>query len=316
MSAVEIKQRGRRAHLALVEDVPTLVPHTRKENTYPVNVIAIWGPSGSPGKSTVAANIATELSLSGQKVLLIDLDTLAPSLALGLGLVDTPAGLSACLRLVEQGRFSIDEYHRLTIAIALGRHELRFMPGLSAPHRWPEVSPERFAKLLESVSGLVDLVVVDLAQATQFKSQIFHPSTSMNMDPDRDDLLKEVLLRADKLVMLTGADPIAAQRFMQSQEYLSEVAPNRDQYVVVNRFRTGALGANAKEELEQTFLALTKLRIDGFIPEDRENIDKAMLNGLPLALLKRSSPARQAIADLTKQILISSARGDTLAKLL
>jgi MinD-like ATPase involved in chromosome partitioning or flagellar assembly len=52
-----------------------------------------------------------------------------------------------------------------------------------------------------------------------------------------------------------------------------------------------------------------------FIPEDRENIDRAMLNGLPLALLKRSSPARVALADLAKQLLVGSASRRSVAKL-
>ena len=74
-------------------------------------------------------------------------------------------------------------------------------------------------------------------------------------------------------------------------------------------------GKRAREELEETFLTLAKLRVDVFIPEDRENLDKAMLNGLPLALLKRSSPARVAIAELAKQLLVGSSSRRSVAKL-
>jgi hypothetical protein len=55
--------------------------------------------------------------------------------------------------------------------------------------------------------------------------------------------------------------------------------------------------------------------VDAFIPEDRENLDKAMLNGLPLALLKRSSPARVAIAELAKQLLVGGSSRRSVAKL-
>jgi len=315
MAAIETKQRGRRAHLAVVHDNQVATTAQMKEPAYPVNVLAVWGPAGSPGKSTIATNLASELSLAGERVLLIDLDTLAPSLALGLGLVDTPAGLSACLRLAEQNRLSLDEFNRLTISIALGRNELRFMSGVSSPHRWPEVTEERFEKLLRDISGQVDHVVLDLAQATSFKSNLIHPSTMNPFDFNRDSLLRSVLSKADKVVLVSGSDPIAAQRFLLAREFLSELDSTIDPFVVVNRFRTGALGSRAKDELEQTYLSLAKSRVDVFIPEDRDNLDKAILNGLPLALLKRSSPARVAIAELAKQLLISSPPRSSVAKL-
>ena len=315
MATIETKQRGRRAHLAVVGQKEEPVSVVTKTPAYPVNVIAVWGPSGSPGKSTIAVNIAAELSLAGEKVLLIDLDTLAPSLALGLGLVDTPAGLSACLRLAEQNRLTVDELNRLTIAISLGRNELMFMPGLSSAHRWPEVTPERFEKLLLGLQGVVEHVVVDLSQATCFKSNIFHPSNMNSDDFNRDNLLRSVLARAGKVVLVSGSDPVAAQRFIAAKELLADIAEDIDPLVVVNRYRTGALGSRAKEELEETYLTLAKLRIDAFVPEDRENLDKAMRNGLPLALLKRSSPARVAIAELAKQLLVSSSARRSVAKL-
>jgi MinD-like ATPase involved in chromosome partitioning or flagellar assembly len=124
-----------------------------------------------------------------------------------------------------------------------------------------------------------------------------------------------VLSKASKVVMLSGSDPVAAKRFLASKEYLDEFADTIDPLVAVNRFRTGALGKKAREELEHTYLTLAKLRVDVFIPEDRDNLDKAMLNGLPLALLKRSSPARVAIAELAKQLLASAPLRRSVAKL-
>jgi len=312
---METRQRGRRAHLAVVGDVTTPVARQVKQPDYPIPVTAIWGPAGSPGKSTVAVNIATELALSGERVLLIDLDTLAPSLALGLGLVATPAGLSACLRLAEQNRLTHDEYKRLTISISLGRHELSFMPGLSSPHRWPEVTPERFEKLVSDLQGEVEHIVLDLPQATTFKTSLFHPSSLVKNEFNRDALLKSVLSKAAKVILVAGSDPVAASRFLVAKEFIDELEHSIDPLLAVNRFRTTALGKGAREELEETFLALAKLRVDVFIPEDRENLDKAMLNGLPLALLKRSSPARIAIAELAKQLLVGSSSRRSVAKL-
>jgi MinD-like ATPase involved in chromosome partitioning or flagellar assembly len=256
------------------------------------------------------------MTLLGQRVLLIDLDTLAPSLAVTLGLVDTPAGLSACLRLADQNRLSVEEYQRLTVAIQVGRHELRFMSGLSSPARWREVTVERVSKMLTTLKGEFDQVVVDLPQATNFQSNLNHPSTSSLVgEITRDNLLIEVLERSSKVVLVTGSDPVSAHRFLAAKEYFDSNVQGTNPYLVVNRFRTSALGSRAKAELHETYLSLAQARIDTFIPDEQGNFDRALLNGLPLALLKRSSPARQAISDLARQLLLDSASGEALAKL-
>jgi MinD-like ATPase involved in chromosome partitioning or flagellar assembly len=256
------------------------------------------------------------MALLGKRVLLVDLDTLSPSLAISLGLVDTPAGLSACLRLADQSRLTSDEYHRLTVTIQLGRQELRFMPGLNSPSRWTEVTVDRFIRLLESIKSEIDIVVVDLPQATQFRAHLHHPSAmAQNLDLGRDTFLIDFLKHCSKLVLVSGCDPVSAHRFLAAMEYLEEFDTQVNPYTVVNRFRTTSIGSNAKTELEQAFLSLAKVRIDSFIPDEPQNLDRALLNGLPLTLLKRSSPARQAIGDLARQLLLDSASGEALAKL-
>ena len=161
----------------------------------------------------------------------------------------------------------------------------------------------------------MDHVVLDLSQATVYKSNIYHPSSMSTADFHRDTLLRSVLSKAAKVVLVSGSDPVAAQRFLTAKVLIDELEQEIDPLVVVNRFRTGALGSRAKEELEDTYLTLAKLRVDVFVPEDRENLDKAMRNGLPFALLKRSSPARQAIAELAKQLLVSAPSRRSVAKL-
>ncbi len=316
MTLLGTKPRGRRAHLAVVSDTDPVSAKPQNNSRFPINVISCWGPAGSPGKSTIASNLACEMSLLGQRVLLVDLDTLSPALAIALGLVDTPAGLSSCLRLAEQSRLTVEEYERLTVSIQLGRNELRFMPGLNSPSRWPEVTIERLEQLLDCIESEVDQVVFDLPQATQFRTNLNHPS-AMNqpLDLGRDQLLVNLLRQSSKLVMVSGCDPVSAHRFLAAQEYLEESGSNLNPYTVINRFRTSALGSKAKAELEETYLTLAKIRIDAYIPDEPENLDRALLNGLPLALLKRSSPARQAISDLARQLLLDSASGDALAKL-
>ncbi|MFN4847506.1 MAG: CpaE family protein [Rhodoluna sp.] len=296
---------ARPSHLAVVAE-PQQQPN---QISFSANTIAIWSGSGSPGRTSLAINLAAELVLNGKRVLLIDLDSLAPSIPLALGLAETPAGLSAVLRLLDQQRLSRAELARLTVALDLGRAELLFLPGLSSPYRWEEITPERLAKFLSQISEQFDYVILDLPQACYASSRLAHPALAGVMD--RDSLLRSVLMGSKTLVTVSGSDPIAAKRFLQAQELLIEIGRTEDQLVVVNRFRTGAIGSNAKNELEESYLSLAKLRIDAFIPDEPENMDRSIRNGLPLALIKRSSAARQAIKQLAEQIQLSSAKRES-----
>lgn len=61
-----------------------------------LRVIVVSSPSPDDGKSTVAANIAASVALSGEKTLLVDADLRRPSVAAGFGLLDG-AGLAEVL---------------------------------------------------------------------------------------------------------------------------------------------------------------------------------------------------------------------------
>ena len=294
-------RKTRPSHLAVVDTPIT----TDKSTKYSGQTIAVWSGSGAPGRSTIAINLASELVLTGNKVLLVDLDTLSPSIALFLGLTETPAGLSAVLRLVDQDRLTRSDFSRLTVALDLGKSELIFLPGLSSPARWEEVTSERVEKFLDQIASQFDYVVLDLAQACYPAGRLAHPALASNTD--RDSLLRSVLAKCAVLVTVSGSDPVAAKRFLQAQELLVEIDRTQDQLVVVNRFRNTTLGSSAEAELEQTYLSLAKVRIDVFVPDEPADSDRALRNGLPLALIKRSSPARVAIRELAEQIKISSA---------
>jgi hypothetical protein len=51
-------------------------------------LVAVWGPTGAPGRTTVAVGIAGELALAGVPTLLADADTYGGSVAQVLGFLD------------------------------------------------------------------------------------------------------------------------------------------------------------------------------------------------------------------------------------
>ena len=70
----------------------------------PGMVIAVWGPTGAPGRTTVAVTLAVEAALLGVETLLVDADTYGGSVAQALGLLDEAPGLAAAARAANSGR--------------------------------------------------------------------------------------------------------------------------------------------------------------------------------------------------------------------
>ena len=67
-------------------------------------LICVWGTSGSPGRTSVAINIAFSLADKNSPTLLIDLDAIAPSVNSSLGLVSEVPGISSVVHDALKGR--------------------------------------------------------------------------------------------------------------------------------------------------------------------------------------------------------------------
>ena len=61
-------------------------------------VVAVWGPTGAPGRSVVALGLAALLAESGLSTMLVDADVYGGSQAQLLGLLDESSGLLAAAR--------------------------------------------------------------------------------------------------------------------------------------------------------------------------------------------------------------------------
>ncbi|MFL0713340.1 MAG: CpaE family protein [Microcella pacifica] len=130
-------------------------------------VIAVWGPAGAPGRTTIAIGLAAELAGRGLPVCLVDADTYGGAIAPALGLLDESPGFAAACRLAGSGSLTADELDRVAQRAPLGstlrgtHGELRVLTGIGRPHRWPELSAERVTSVLEECRAWRPIVVVD-----------------------------------------------------------------------------------------------------------------------------------------------------------
>ncbi len=66
-------------------------------------VVAVHGPTGAPGRTTVAIGLAAEHAHRGHRSVLVDADPHGGAVAQHLGVLDEVSGLLASARLVNSG---------------------------------------------------------------------------------------------------------------------------------------------------------------------------------------------------------------------
>ena len=102
-------------------------------------VVAVWGPPGAPGRTTVAVGIAGRARPgAASRTVLVDADPYGGAVAQQLGVLDEVSGLLAAARLAG-GRPARRAVRRASSAPSADG--LTVVTGLPRPDRWVEVRP-------------------------------------------------------------------------------------------------------------------------------------------------------------------------------
>ncbi|WP_432514844.1 AAA family ATPase [Kineococcus sp. SYSU DK001] len=251
-------------------------------------VVAVWGPHGSCGRTTVAVNLAAELAGTGQTVLLADADTRGASVAQALGLLDDAPSLLACVRAAADGRLDVAALRARAAAPATG---LSVLSGAAEPSRWSELRPVALRRVLEVGALAHDWTVVDLAGGCDDLAE----------ESGRDAVLATVLGSADVLVVVGAGDPIGLQRLSRAWLQLADLAPDAVLVPVVNRVRASALGSPAARRTTAVLRRSAGIEDVVTLPHD-DAADGALLAGRTLAEHAGRSPLRRALQGLAVRV--------------
>lgn len=256
----------------------------------PSRVIAVWGPHGAPGRSTIAIQLAVEFSRAGRRTALVDADTVAPSLALQLGLGDDAPGLAAACRRAELGSLDVAELSRLSTPVETSGGTVEVLGGLNRPSRWPELGPSRLRTALGVCRDWLDETVVDVAAEFEDEDDAIDPGA-----PARHATTAAVLLEADAVVAVLSADPLGVSRFVRGYAELRHLLGGTPVTVVANRVRTGPLGIDARGQIRRTLDRFAGIDEVAFAPEDQRAADAAALHARAIADVSPRSPLVSAV---------------------
>lgn len=263
-------------------------------------VIAVWGPAGAPGRTTIAVTVAAELASRGHPVLLVDADTYGGSVAQVLGLLDEAPGLAAACRAAEHGTFDLPNLARVAPEVIPG---LRVLTGLPRADRWPEIRAAALERVLEVSRSLAGHVVVDCGFCLEDDEELSYDTQA----PRRNEATLTALAVADELLAVGGADPISLQRFVRGLQELGTV-PSPTPRAVINRVRASAVGGNPRTRIAASLERFAGLDQLHFVVDDPEAADAAVLAGRSVVEQAPDSDLRRGVADLTAALVPATAR--------
>lgn len=282
-------------------------------------IIAVWGPAGSPGRTTTAIELAAALAGVGataprrsrllrrarpaapphgaSTVLLADADTYASSVTSRLGLLDDAPGLAASARAAGQGVLDVVTLAGHSPVVLPG---VRVLTGITRASRWPELPATSLDVVFQRCRELAAWTVVDCGPVLEADELLMYDTRA----PQRNGATLSALQAADLVVVVGGADPVGLQRLVRGLEDLRDTAVPvpAARLVVVNRVRESAIGRRAGAQIRDALARYAGVDDVHLVPDDPEGLDAALLAGRVLAECAPDSPARAGFSGLADRV--------------
>ncbi|WP_447924891.1 AAA family ATPase [Georgenia muralis] len=261
----------------------------------PGRLVAVWGPPGAPGRTTVAVSLAAEIALLGRSALLVDADTDAPSVTQTLGLLDDSSAVAAAARHASHGRLDAPTLLALCPRVEPG---MRVLTGLTRADRWRELPAAALDVLWEVARDIADVTVVDLGPGLDEAA-----GTDQTYGPRRHQAATSALGAADVVVVVGSGEPVGMRRLVMALGQLTEAGVQPPERVVlVNRLRASAAGPAPDEAVQEALARFGGVTDAVIIPDDRPATDRALLQGRTLAEVAPTSAARLALEQVARRL--------------
>ncbi len=271
----------------------------------PSRVLAVWGPAGAPGRTTLAIEVAAEIAAAGHRVALVDADTYGGQVAPVLGMLDESPGFAAACRLAANDGLTFSELERVAQRYLSPRGDFSVLTGLASATRWPEISGQRVAAVVKSVREWADYTVID----TGFNLELDEEISSDLFAPRRNAATLAAIDAADHVIAVGLADPVGMARFLRAHPDLVARAEATEVTVVMNQVRAQAVGPNPVAQVQSALRRFGSIEAKALVPYDRSGMDAARLTGRTLGDCAPRSPAHAAIARFVTQAVLPQSAG-------
>lgn len=255
-------------------------------------IVAVWGPMGAPGRTTVAVGMAEALADAGARVCLIDADTYAPSITMALGLVEETSGLASACRSAEAGTLRPSGLASLTMACdARADGRWRVLGGIDHPDRWVDCRPVALERVWSVAREAFDVLVIDVGFCLEVDSS---PAA---WGRQRNAAAVSALASADHVVAVGDASPVGAMRLLSGMDQVTQTAPGAP--VTLVRNRASGRGRDWRDLVGER----TGVRRMIDVPADAAAVQRCWDTGQSLGEGARRSRVRRAMATVAASVV-------------
>jgi Flp pilus assembly CpaE family ATPase len=260
-------------------------------------ILAVWGPKGAPGRTTIALNLAFELATLTDDLLLVDADTYGGAVAVALGILEVPADLFEVAQLADRGTLDGLRLRAVTQVAAAGP---RILTGLPHAQGWTAIRPATWELLLGLFRRTFALTVLDLAATLEEEEELVYDHVHLR----RNAVTRLTLQHADAVVAVARADPVGLHHFISAYPDLLELGVDaRRVRVVVNQVRADRFAGEHQAEIRAELIQRLGVDPVAYVPYDRRALDQAASSTRALAEVCSWSPVTREIAALARILL-------------
>lgn len=257
----------------------------RERGGEPGRLVVVWGPTGAPGRSSLAVSVAAASAANGHRTALVDADAYGGSISQLLGVLDEVSGVMAACRDVNRGRPDGIAAHLLQVA-----PRWHLLTGVPRADMWHHLRPDALETVLRTLRRDHDLVVVDCG---------FGIDAGPGSGPSRDQVTRRLLDVADEVLAVGRVDPVGLARFVRA---VADAGPwRRPPRLVLNGFRA-SLGWSERE-VTATVRDLTGHTPWVFLPHDAAGHDLALMTGRPVRDVAPTSGYVSRVERLTADLV-------------
>lgn len=251
-------------------------------------LVAVWGPMGAPGRTTIAIGLAEALAESGRRVCLVDADTYAPSVAMSLGIVEEACGLIVACRHADNGSLTPAALHGLVRQVRPGWVVLG---GLARPDRWPDLRAGALDRVWSACRESFDVTVVDVGFCLE------DDESAGPWSRRRNAAALTALAVAEQVVAVADASASGAARVAHAWSDLAERAPAARLSLVRNR--AGDQGRQWVDAVRSAGLPAPRRAV----PRDDRALASCWDRGRSLGEGARRSRVRRAVRELAAEVV-------------
>lgn len=245
---------------------------------------AVWGPTGAPGRSTVALALAATLARRGESTLLIDADCRGASIAQMLAILDDVSGIMAACRDVNLGRDRRIDEHVLNVM-----PNLDVLTGIPRSDLWHHIRPNALERVLLQARETHQNIVIDCG---------FDLERADPLSPAIGEIARVLLEQAERTVVVGRPDPVGITRLLRAADQISDLAS--EMLLVMNGIRPSTPWDES--QLADMVFQVAGVRPAGFLPFDAETCDRALLKGEPVTEVAKDSALSHELERLAGMI--------------